>query len=69
MSRNRGADPHAEHDGDDRRDSLAERVEMLSAYEPGALDQFVRQMRELLAHWFSRAHASINVLLMCDRLL
>jgi len=31
----------------DRRDLLAERVEMLSTLEPAALDQFVEQMREL----------------------
>ena len=31
----------------DRGNLLAERVEMLSALEPAALDQFVRQMREL----------------------
>jgi hypothetical protein len=31
----------------DRGNLLAERVEMLSAFEPAALDQFVKQMREL----------------------
>lgn len=31
----------------DRRDIWAERVEMLSAFEPAALDQFVKEMREL----------------------
>ncbi|HEX3435283.1 MAG TPA: hypothetical protein VHT24_00835 [Pseudacidobacterium sp.] len=31
----------------DRRDLLAERVEMLCAFEPAALDQFVEQMRKL----------------------
>lgn len=31
----------------DRRDLLAERVEMLSTLEPAALDQFVEQMGEL----------------------
>lgn len=31
----------------DRQDSLTERVEMLCAFEPAALDQFVQQMREL----------------------
>jgi hypothetical protein len=31
----------------DRGNLLAERVEMLSAFEPAALDQFVTQMREL----------------------
>jgi hypothetical protein len=31
----------------DRRDSLAQRVEMLCAFEPAALDQFLEQMREL----------------------
>ena len=31
----------------DRRDSLAERVEMLCTFEPAALDQFVERMREL----------------------
>jgi hypothetical protein len=31
----------------DSRDLLAERVEMLCAFEPAALDHFVEQMREL----------------------
>jgi hypothetical protein len=31
----------------DRQESLAQRVEMLCAFEPAALDQFVQQMREL----------------------
>jgi hypothetical protein len=31
----------------DRRDLLAQRVEMLCAFEPAALDQFVEQMRKL----------------------
>jgi hypothetical protein len=31
----------------DRQDLLAERVEMLCAFEPAALDQFVEQMREV----------------------
>src|SRR5580692_1693783 len=31
----------------DRQDLLAERVEVLCAFEPAALDQFVEQMREL----------------------
>ena len=31
----------------DSRDLLAERVELLCALEPAALDQFVKQMREL----------------------
>jgi len=31
----------------DIRESLAERVEMLSTFEPAALDNFVEQMREL----------------------
>jgi len=31
----------------DRRELVAERVEMLCMFEPAALDQFVKQMREL----------------------
>lgn len=31
----------------DRGDLLAQRVEMLCAFEPAALDQFLKQMREL----------------------
>jgi len=31
----------------DRGDSVAQRVEMVCAFEPAALDQFLRQMREL----------------------
>lgn len=44
----------------DRQESLAQRVEMLCAFEPAALDLFVQQMRELN---FSLAGSAVLTLL------
>lgn len=45
----------------DRRDLLAERVEMLSALEPAALDEFVKQMRELNSSLAGSAELTLAV--------